>query len=142
MYVILGGAHNGKRKYVEKLIAQLPAKELIVCEGHLPKLANIKENERYIISNFEQMILPYLHEPEEKAAQQIFNQIIQIAERAELFCVCTDTSRGVVPLKKEARQLRDTCGRLYQKLCNDAQTVVRVWYGIPQILKGDSDGQN
>lgn len=142
MYVILGGAHNGKRKYAEKLIALLPEKALIICEGHLPKAENIKENERYIISNFEQIILPYLHEPEEKAAQQIFEQMIQIANRAELFCICTDTSRGVVPLEKEARQLRDTCGRLYQKLCNEAQTVIRVWYGIPQILKGDSYEQN
>ncbi|MEK5184533.1 bifunctional adenosylcobinamide kinase/adenosylcobinamide-phosphate guanylyltransferase [Solibacillus sp. FSL W7-1324] len=142
MYVILGGAHNGKRKYTEKLIEQLPGKELIVCEGYLPNMENINENERYIISNIEQIILPYLDEPEEKAARQIFEQMLQIAERAELFCVCTDTSRGVVPLEKEARQLRDTCGRLYQMLCNEAQTVIRVWYGIPQILKGDSHGQD
>lgn len=142
MYIILGGAHNGKRKYTEKLIEQLPAKELIVCEGHLPNMENINENERYIISNFEQIILPYLNEPEEKVALQIFEQLLQIAGRAELFCVCTDTSRGVVPLEKEARQLRDTCGRLYQMLCNEAQTVIRVWYGIPQILKGDSHGQD
>lgn len=142
MYVILGGAHNGKRKYVEKVIAQLPEKELIIYEGYLPQPEEIKENERYIISNFEQMILPYLHESEEKVAQQIFGQLMQIAEQAELICICTDTSRGVVPLEKEARQLRDTCGRLYQKLCNEAQTVIRVWYGIPQILKGDSHEQN
>lgn len=88
------------------------------------------------------MILPHLHEPEENAAQQILGQIIQIAARAEVFCICTDTSRGVVPLEKEARQLRDTCGRLYQGLCNEAQAVIRVWYGIPQILKGDYHGQN
>ena len=142
MFVILGGAHNGKRKYAEKLIAQLPDKKLIVCEGRLPQPQDMKENERYIISNFEQIILPYLHEPEEKAAQLIYEQIIQIAEQAELFCICTDTSRGVVPLEKEARQLRDMCGRLYQKLCGEARTVIRIWYGIPQILKGDYHGQN
>lgn len=142
MYVILGGAHNGKRKYAEKLIAQLPEKELIVCEGKLPRMEDVKENRRYLISNFEQIILPHLHEPEENAAQQIFGQITQINAHAEVFCICTDTSRGVVPLEKEARQLRDTCGRLYQKLCTEAQTVIRVWYGIPQILKGDYHGQN
>src|SRR5690606_18477101 len=141
MYVILGGAHNGKRKYAEKLIEQLPAKELMICEGYLPKVENINKNERYVISDFERIILPYLHEPEEQAARQIFEQMIQIAERAELLCLCTDTSRGVVPLEKEARQLSNTCGRLYQKLCNEARTVFRVWYDIPQILKGDSHGQ-
>lgn len=142
MYVILGGAHNGKRAYVETRIAQLPEKKLIVCEGQLPKLEEVSENHRYIISDFEQIVLPYLHEPEEHVAQQIFGQIEQIAAHAEVFCICTDTSRGVVPLEKNARQLRDTCGRLYQKLCNEAQTVIRVWYGIPQRLKGDRHEQN
>ena len=142
MFIILGGAHNGKRAYVEDLIAQLPKKELVKYEGALPRIEEVKEDKRIIISNFEQIVLPHLHHPEEQVAQQIFERIAEISALAEVFCICTDTSRGVVPLEKEARQLRDTCGRLYQKLCNEGQTVVRVWYGIPQILKGAHYGQN
>lgn len=136
MHVILGGAHNGKRAYVEDLIAQLPPKELVFCHGVLPSVEQVMTNKRFIISNFEEIILPIIHEPEEQVAQQIFEQIVQISEQAEVFCICTDTSRGVVPLEKEARQLRDTCGRLYQRLCQDAESVIRVWYGIPHFLKG------
>ena len=142
MFIILGGAHNGKRAYVEDLVAQLPTKELVKYEGALPRIEEVTGDKRFIISNFEQIVLPHLHQPEDQVAQQIFERIAEISERAEVFCICTDTSRGVVPLEKEARQLRDTCGRLYQKLCGEGHTVVRVWYGIPQILKGAHYGQN
>ena len=142
MFIILGGAHNGKRAYVEGLIAQLPPKELVEFEGKLPLIEEVAGNKRVIISNIEQIVLTYLHQPEEQAAQQIFARIAEISALAEVFCICTDTSRGIVPLEKEARQLRDTCGRLYQKLCSEGQTVIRVWYGIPQILKGAHYGQN
>ncbi|MGN7476576.1 bifunctional adenosylcobinamide kinase/adenosylcobinamide-phosphate guanylyltransferase [Solibacillus silvestris] len=142
MYVILGGAYNGKRAYVKALVAKLPEKELVVCEGILPRIEKVTENKRFIISDFEQIILPYLDEPEEQAAQRIFEHIAEISGQAEVFCICADTSRGVVPLERGARQLRDTCGRLYQKLCNEAETVIRVWYGIPQFLKGEHDGKN
>lgn len=142
MHVILGGAHNGKRAYVENLIAQLSPKELVFCKGELPSVEQVMTNKRFIISNFEEIILPIIDEPEEQVAQQIFEQIVRISEQAEVFCICTDTSRGVVPLEKEARQLRDTCGRLYQRLCQEAEYIIRVWYGIPQSIKGDYYGQN
>lgn len=136
MYVILGGAYNGKRAYVENLIAQLPQKKTVFCNGVLPSEREGIQNKRFIISNFEEIILPQLHVPEEQLAHQIFDQLGRISEQAEVFCICTDMSRGVVPLEKEARQLRDTCGRLYQRLCQEAKTVIRVWYGIPQYIKG------
>lgn len=136
MYVILGGAHNGKRAYVENLIAQLPPKETVFYNGVLPSEVEMMQNKRFIISNFEEIILPHIHMPEEQLAQQIFDQLVGISDQVEVFCICTDMSRGVVPLEKEARQLRDTCGRLYQRLCQEADTVIRVWYGIPQYIKG------
>jgi len=47
----------------------------------------------------------------------------------------TDMGRGVVPMEKQARLLRDTCGRLYQALFAEAEQVVRIWYGIGEQLK-------
>ena len=43
--------------------------------------------------------------------------------------------RGVVPMDKQARLLRDTCGRLYQALFAEAEQVVRIWYGIGEQIK-------
>ena len=141
MYVILGGAYNGKRAYVEQLIAQMPLKELVVCEGVLPNATVASPDKRFIISEFEKIVLPLLDQPEEQVAQQIFEQIKRVTQQCEVFCICTDMSRGVVPIEKQERQLRDTCGRVYQKLCQEADTVVRVWYGIPQMLKGEEHGE-
>lgn len=137
MHIILGGAYNGKRNYVEQLISQMESKQLVRCEGVLPNIEEATSEKRFMISNFEKLVTPYLHLPEEEVAKQIVDHILQLNDRSEVFCVCTDMSRGVVPLEKEARQLRDTCGRVYQKLCQHAKTVERVWYGIPQQLKGE-----
>lgn len=139
MHIILGGAYNGKRNYVEQLISQRESKQLVRCEGVLPNIEEATSEKRFMISNFEKLVTPYLHLPEEEAAKQIVDHILLLNDISEVFCVCTDMSRGVVPLEKEARQLRDTCGRVYQKLCQHAKTVERVWYGIPQQLKGELD---
>lgn len=142
MHIILGGAHNGKRAYVEKEISRFKQVNIHYFNGKLPDKQNPFANTCIVISQFEQIIAPFLNEPEQIIAQEIFEQIEQLAQKNDVYCICTDTSRGVVPLEKEARQLRDTCGRLYQLLCAHAETVTRVWYGIPQKLKGDYHGEN
>lgn len=142
MHVILGGAHNGKRAYVEREISNFKQKDVLYFEGELARKEPQPSGKCIVISQFEKIIEPFLNEPEQIIAQEIFSQIKQLAQHNDVYCICTDTSRGVVPLEKDARQLRDTCGRLYQLLCTHAKTVTRVWYGIPQQLKGDYDGEN
>lgn len=142
MYVILGGAYNGKRNYVEQLMTTMVLKEVIDCKGKLPDVAEATASIRFIMSEFETLIKPYLHLPEEEIAKLIVEQILRLSEISEVVCICTDISRGIVPLEKEARLIRDTCGRIYQKLCHEAHTVIRVWYGIPQFLKGEHHGEN
>ena len=142
MHIILGGAHNGKRAYVEKEISKFEQQDILYFDGVLPSNEQQLLGKCIIISQFEKILAPYLNEPEQIIAQEIFSQIQQLAKQNDVYCICTDTSRGVVPLEKNARQLRDTCGRLYQLLCVNAKTVTRVWYGIPQQLKGDFYGEN
>ena len=140
MYVILGGAHNGKRAFVKQQISKFDQQKVHEYDGELPNVKPARDNEIYIISGFEKMIRPHIEQPEELVAQQIFERIFELAQTNQVYCICTDTSRGVVPLEKEARQLRDTCGRLYQMLCAHATTVTRIWYGIPQQIKGENHG--
>lgn len=66
----------------------------------------------------------------------VMTKLNQLDEQTNLICICTDIGRGIVPLKKEDRKLRDTCGRLYQQLFQKSEKVIRIWYGIPQLLKG------
>lgn len=140
MHVILGGAHNGKRAFVKQQISNFEQGKVHYYDGELPNVKPACDNEIYIISGFEKMIRPNIEQPEELVAQRIFERIFELAQTNQVYCICTDMSRGVVPLEKEARQLRDTCGRLYQKLCANATTVTRIWYGISQQLKGENHG--
>ncbi|MFC7684674.1 bifunctional adenosylcobinamide kinase/adenosylcobinamide-phosphate guanylyltransferase [Ureibacillus sp. GCM10028918] len=135
MQVVIGGAYNGKRKFVKEVLLNHGKPHFF--EGEIPKNILFSREDIIVIGNFEKMILQKVHLDEEIIAEEIFNKIHQLNQQAQVICVCTDIGRGVVPLLKEERKLRDACGRLYQKLFTQSESVIRVWYGIPQVLKGD-----
>ena len=47
-----------------------------------------------------------------------------------------EISSGVIPIEKFERQWRDETGRLYQFLAKEADTVDRIFAGLPLRLKG------
>ncbi len=51
--------------------------------------------------------------------------------------ICTEVGGGIVPIDREERRFREQAGRLSVLLAQRAQTVVRVWCGLPQVLKGE-----
>lgn len=51
--------------------------------------------------------------------------------------IATETGGGVVPLDPEQRRAREAAGRLSCLLAREAETVVRVFCGLPMILKGE-----
>jgi len=67
--------------------------------------------------------------------QSVLTKLTALAQHCSLALIVTDMGRGVVPMEKQARLLRDTCGRLYQALFAEAEQVVRIWYGIGEQLK-------
>ncbi len=50
--------------------------------------------------------------------------------------IVEEVGLGIVPLETKLRHKRDELGRVYQFLCQEAQIVVRIWYGIPIFIKG------
>ena len=50
--------------------------------------------------------------------------------------VATKVGGGVVPVEPEARAAREAAGRLACLLADRADTVVRVFCGLPLVLKG------
>lgn len=50
--------------------------------------------------------------------------------------IATETGGGVVPADPGARAAREAAGRLNCLLAARAETVVRVFYGLPLVLKG------
>ena len=53
--------------------------------------------------------------------------------------ILPEVGSGVVPLNPEDVDLREKCGELAQHLAMEADVVVRVLCGIPQVLKGTLD---
>jgi len=58
---------------------------------------------------------------------------------AQIIVVSNEVGHGIVPDNSLARQFRNAQGRLNQLLSAQADLVVNVIAGLPQILKGDKD---
>lgn len=136
MHVYIGGAYNGKKKYVKEKYA---AYNLHIYEGTLPKNQLFNMEDAVIISNFENIVAQSLHKTEEECVREIMAFLEKLDRQTSLICICTDIGRGIVPLEKEQRKIRDTCGRLYQALFTYSEQVTRIWYGLPEVLKGEKN---
>jgi len=51
--------------------------------------------------------------------------------------IATEVGGGIVPVDPEERAARERAGRLNCLLAERAETVVRVFCGIPMVLKGE-----
>ncbi len=65
--------------------------------------------------------------PEELAVQLSGCEVVTASE----------TGCGIVPIQREERDKREAAGRLACLLAEEADTVIRVCCGIPQLLKGE-----
>lgn len=136
MRIVFGGAFNGKRQFVRDLIAGHDVKW---HEGELPEAV---ENST-VIAGLEKWVKQQL---QQRATEQIImERIKQLAEfqnSGAHIWILTDMNRGIVPVDPIERELRDVIGRIYQYLFAEAEQVTRIWYGIPQTLKGGDKDEN
>ncbi|MGN7385631.1 bifunctional adenosylcobinamide kinase/adenosylcobinamide-phosphate guanylyltransferase [Sporosarcina sp. SAFN-015] len=126
MRIIVGGAHNGKREYVRRMLANVPHQWLDCSVGRLEFPADVT----VVIDRIEQW-LAQTELPEADAVEFILKSI----GGKDVIFILTDIGRGIVPMDAEQRKLRDACGRLYQRLMAQADDVTRIWYGLAQTLK-------
>lgn len=128
MHIVFGGAFNGKRKYVKE---QLKPDSIVWAESELPGVG-----ESAVIAGLEQWIRKQLEQ--QRSEQDILALIRELEESSgERIWILTDISRGIVPIDPLEREWRDVTGRSYQYLFGKAQHITRIWYGIPQSIKGD-----
>ena len=128
MHIVFGGAYNGKRQYVLAQLANEPYEEY---SGEIPNEAC----KTVIISNFEQLVMKYRQMDELEVAKTIVEQITHLSKQVQVICICNDVGRGIVPIDKDERFIRDACGRVYQALFKEAESIVRIWYGMAERIK-------
>ncbi|WP_432363617.1 bifunctional adenosylcobinamide kinase/adenosylcobinamide-phosphate guanylyltransferase [Sporosarcina sp. UB5] len=126
MRVVIGGAYNGKRDYLKKMLADVPHEWVDTSCGKL----EIPAGGIVVIDRIEHW-LAKTELPEAEAVEFILKSI----KGKDVIFILTDIGRGIVPMDADMRALRDACGRLYQRLIAQADEVTRVWYGLAQTLK-------
>ena len=109
MILIIGGAYQGKADFAKTLAA----------EEHL--LLNVHERIRADLAE---------GKSRDEAETALWGQI-----DGESVLTADEVGCGVVPVDPAARLMREQTGRLCQQLAKQAQKVVRLYCGIPTVIK-------
>ena len=133
MILVIGGAYQGKLRYVKNEYgvedAEIFDGSTILSESG-EALLNAAEIEaglqKRVVYQYEVYVEWCLKNGREPKADFSEEQIV-ISD--ELFS-------GVVPMEKELRLLRETLGKTLTKTAISAEKVVRVFCGIPKTIKG------
>lgn len=129
MRIFIGGAYNGKRDYVRNMLAN---EDVQWFEGALPTDVGTRyshSSQTTVIAGIEKWLAETTLS--EAAAS---DAVMSAVAGRDVVVILTDIGRGIVPIDAEQRQLRDACGRLYQRLIAEADEVTRIWYGLAQSL--------
>lgn len=124
MHLIIGGAYQGKTDYALRL--GLERSDVFTCApGQAPEWGYkcLRHLENYAL-----FCLRRGKRPEEEifAHREAWRESVLI---------CNDISCGVVPLEAEDRAWREATGRMLAALSREAETVTRLFCGLPQRLK-------
>lgn len=133
MHVILGGEANGKRRYVRERLSGESGDAVWLGDDRPLELTSayaIPADTPVVLTGLETWMAGRLADEEQASAE-----LLSFIHGRQAYVIVTDIGRGIVPADPAARALRDACGRLVQQLVSEAETVTRIWFGIPQKLK-------
>ena len=118
MTLIIGGAGQGKLRYALEL-SGLDASQ--VCDS--------PEENKPILNHLETRLKRSEHP---LPVLEAF-----LTKRPDAVILCDEVGCGVVPMDREDRAWRERVGRTCCTLAERADRVVRVYCGIPMVLKGE-----
>ena len=125
MHLIIGGAFQGKTDWAK---AHFGLEDTDIFEyqpGCTPSFS------APCITHLERFVLDCLRRGEDP--RQVLLEYKYLWQDSVL--ICEDISCGVVPIDGELRAWREACGRLLSMLSARAETVTRLFCGLPQRLK-------
>ena len=123
MVLLIGGAYQGKTAYAQKKYGLRDA-DIFTCEGEtlnlsVPCLRHLERFARACV----------------RAGKEPADVLAGLDLHGKIL-ICKDISCGVVPMDAEAREWREAVGRMNAALAARADTVTRMFCGLPMELKG------
>ena len=125
MVLIIGGAYQGKLEFAREKYG-FKEEDIFVCTEDTeisfdkPCVAGLEEFVMYCIKN-------------DLSARDIFEENSKKWQNSVF--ICREIFSGVVPMDSLMRRWRDETGRVFTYLAGKADTVTRMFCGIPQKLK-------
>lgn len=121
MILIIGGFASGKRNYVKE---KLGYSEEDISETML--------NDKPVLTNLHDLIRK---DADYNSDNYLDNLVKELCTKEVI--TCNEVGCGVVPLNKEECNYRETVGRTCIELAKHAEKVIRIFCGIPTVIKGD-----
>ena len=119
MTLILGGAYQGKLTYAIEQY-HLTEEDIFTCTD-----SGEVDCAKRCIRHLEEYVLHCVRQGKEPTLEL----------RSDAIVICRDVSCGVVPMEADLRAWREATGRLLNRLTGEADHVVRLFCGLPQVLK-------
>lgn len=132
MVLVTGGAYNGKLAYV---IDEFSVRIEELCNGRLCELDDIFTSAG--VYNFHILVRRLI---DSGRAEELFNITERIISSNIMYIISDETGMGVIPIDDVDRQYREYLGKILCKISMACSKVIRVYYGIPQVLKDVEQG--
>ena len=126
MELVFGGAYQGRLEYA-KTEYNLSDDDIFFCSEDKAEI-DLSKPAVYCIEKFLLACIRAGLDPAEKFAD-IYDAL------ADKIVICTDISQGIVPIDRQLRAWREETGRAMVKMAEDAQSVTRIFAGLPLVLK-------
>ncbi len=148
MHFVVGGAFNGKAKWVKQRYGQMCG-HFDWRSAYSPSFEKTQFEEAAafapctVLEGIEYYIKAKLAQcGSADRARALFNSQLdewlnweQAVEGRTLVVIGNDLSKGIVPIERADRMWRDVTGWCYQDLAKRAERVDLIWYGIANPLK-------
>ncbi|MCD8146530.1 MAG: bifunctional adenosylcobinamide kinase/adenosylcobinamide-phosphate guanylyltransferase [Clostridiales bacterium] len=122
MHLIIGGAGQGKLPYALRTYHCTPA--------DVSETFSVARTKR-IFDRFHVAVRAALEAGEDP--QQLTEELLEA--NPDIIILCDEVGCGVIPVQPEERIWRETVGRLCCALAEQAESVERVFCGLPMCLK-------
>ncbi|WP_312648529.1 histidine phosphatase family protein [Aminipila sp.] len=129
MDFIFGGVYQGKLEYVMEHF-NLNEQDVYICDKETETLEI--DFSKTVIYKLEEFTLACVKKGIE-AKDYLKENRLKLEDK---IIICADVSQGIVPMDKEIRAWREMNGRTMIYLTSQANHVIRMFCGLPQVIKG------